>query len=148
MVSASKADSVYQSTAYELINIHFRPLPNLVPGSDMAGEIISLGDDVKGWKIGDRVSPNFCLDHIYGPSTREIQATALGASVQGVLTQYKIVPAHVSISCSYDLSYRLFHKSLVKIPDHLSYEEASTLPYVYMILFLEVFNQELSDVLL
>jgi len=73
-------------------------LPNLVPGSDMAGEIISLGDEVKGWKIGDRVSPNFWLDHIHGASSREIQATALGAAVHGVLTQYKIVPAHVSFT--------------------------------------------------
>ena len=71
--------------------------PNLVPGSDMAGEIISLGDEAKGWKIGDRVSPNFWLDHIHGPSSRKIQTTALGSGVHGVLTQYKVVPAHVSI---------------------------------------------------
>jgi len=120
---------------HEFTNIHFRIfrlLPNLVPGSDMAGEIISLGDEVKGWKIGDRVSPNFCLDHIHGPSSREIKATALGSDVQGVLTQYKIVPAHVRfyLFILFVLSTLFFHKSLVKIPDHLSYEEASTLPYV------------------
>jgi len=78
----------------------------------MAGEIVAIGDDVKGWKVGARVSPNFATDHIYGSTNRQIQSTALGAHAQGVLAQYKIVPAH----------------SLVAIPDHLSYEEAATLP--------------------
>ncbi|OSD00032.1 NAD-P-binding protein [Trametes coccinea BRFM310] len=85
---------------------------NPVPGSDMAGEIIALGDEVKGWKVGERVSSNFAVDHIYGDVTEEIKATGLGAPIDGVLTEYKIVPAH----------------ALVRIPEHLSYEEASTLP--------------------
>ncbi|KAI1796343.1 chaperonin 10-like protein [Ganoderma leucocontextum] len=32
---------------------------NPVPGSDMAGEIIAVGEDVKGWNVGERVSSNF-----------------------------------------------------------------------------------------
>ncbi|TBU38096.1 NAD(P)-binding protein [Dichomitus squalens] len=85
---------------------------NPVPGSDMAGEIVAIGEDVKGWKVGERVSPNFAVDHVFGDPTAEIKATGLGAPIDGVLTEYKIVPAH----------------SLVRIPEHLSYEEASTLP--------------------
>ncbi|TBU30982.1 NAD(P)-binding protein [Dichomitus squalens] len=85
---------------------------NPVPGSDMAGEIIAVGEDVKGWKVGERVSPNFAVDHIFEDVTEEIKATCLGAQIDGVLTEYKIVPAH----------------ALVRIPGHLSYEEASTLP--------------------
>ncbi|PCH34501.1 NAD(P)-binding protein [Wolfiporia cocos MD-104 SS10] len=85
---------------------------NPVPGSDMAGEVIAVGDDVKGWKVGDRVCANFALDHIFGDVTDEIKATGLGAPVDGVLTEYRLFPAH----------------SLVHIPSHLSYEEASTLP--------------------
>ncbi|KAI0350994.1 NAD-P-binding protein [Trametes cingulata] len=85
---------------------------NLVPCSDMAGEIIALGDEVKGWSIGDRVCSNFATDHIFGDPTEENKATGLGAPIDGVLTEYKVLPAH----------------TLVSIPEHLSYEEASTLP--------------------
>ncbi|KAF9045311.1 alcohol dehydrogenase superfamily protein [Panaeolus papilionaceus] len=85
---------------------------NLVPLSDAAGEIIQLGDEVTGWAIGDRVCCNFLLDRIHGPVTPEIAKTALGFTEPGVLTQYRVFPA----------------KSLVSIPEHLSYEEASTLP--------------------
>ncbi|KAJ7486843.1 alcohol dehydrogenase superfamily protein [Mycena latifolia] len=86
--------------------------PNLVPCSDMAGEIIAVGEDVKGWKMGDRVCPNFMLDKLHDEHTKEIAGTALGAAIHGVLTEYRTFPAH----------------SLVAIPSHLSYEEASTLP--------------------
>jgi len=85
---------------------------NLVPCSDMAGEIISVGEDVKGWKHGDRVCANFATDHIYGDTNPAIQATALGGAAHGVLTEYRTFPAH----------------ALVSLPEHLSYEEASTLP--------------------
>ncbi|KAF9029347.1 alcohol dehydrogenase superfamily protein [Hymenopellis radicata] len=85
---------------------------NLVPCSDMAGEILAVGDVVTKWKVGDRVCANFALDHVHGNMSVEIFQTALGGATQGVLTQYRAFPAH----------------SLVAIPEHLSYEEASTLP--------------------
>ncbi|KAL0580428.1 hypothetical protein V5O48_001581 [Marasmius crinis-equi] len=93
---------------------HYRvqPPPELVPCSDMAGEIVSVGEDVKGWKKGDRVCANFAADHIAGDLTYEIQRTGHGGQIHGMLTQYKVFRPH----------------SLVKIPDHLSFEEASTLP--------------------
>ncbi|KAI0919452.1 hypothetical protein AcW1_003306 [Taiwanofungus camphoratus] len=85
---------------------------NVVPGSDMAGEILAVGDEVRGWNVGDRVCANFAIDHIFGDCTQEIKMTGLGAPIDGVLTEYKLLPAHC----------------LVRIPSHLSYEEASTLP--------------------
>ncbi|KAF4618195.1 hypothetical protein D9613_011538 [Agrocybe pediades] len=85
---------------------------NVVPCSDAACEIIAVGNEVKGWKVGDRVCANFCPDHVYGPTNEDINNSALGGQQHGVLTQYRTFPAH----------------SLVRIPDHLSYEEASTLP--------------------
>ncbi|KAF9815574.1 hypothetical protein IEO21_04495 [Rhodonia placenta] len=85
---------------------------NVIPCSDMAGEIVAVGNDVKGWKIGDRVCSNFAVDHIFGDVTDEIKLTGLGGPIDGVLTEYKTLPAH----------------SLVLIPENLSYEEASTLP--------------------
>lgn len=86
--------------------------PNVIPGSDMAGEIVSVGQDVKGWKVGDRVCSNFSLDHLHGDTTPETWATSLGGPVDGVLREYMKVPA----------------VSLVRLPEHLSYEEGSTLP--------------------
>ena len=66
-----------------------------MPCSDMAGEIIALGEDVKGWKVGERVSSNFTVDHVFGDPTKEIISTGLGAPIDGVLTEYKVIPAHV-----------------------------------------------------
>ncbi|KAJ7309446.1 alcohol dehydrogenase superfamily protein [Mycena albidolilacea] len=85
---------------------------NLVPCSDMAGEVIAVGADVKEWHVGDRVAANFFADKLHDEYTREIRESAFGGALQGVLTEYRTFPAH----------------SLVRIPAHLSYEEASTLP--------------------
>jgi len=85
---------------------------NVVPGSDCAGQIVAVGSAVKDWKKGDRVCANFNIDQIYGELTEKHADRALGGPIDGVLTEYKVFPAH----------------SLVKVPDYLSYEEASTLP--------------------
>ena len=69
---------------------------DLVPCSDMAGEVVAIGNNVANWEKGDRVMSNFTLDHIFGDLTEDIKATALGAPIDGVLTQYKNFPAHVS----------------------------------------------------
>ncbi|KAI0071141.1 NAD-P-binding protein [Panus rudis PR-1116 ss-1] len=84
----------------------------LVPCSDAAGEVVAIGSDVTKWKSRDRVMSNVTLDHLVGDVTAEIKATTLGEHVDGVLTQFRSFPAH----------------SLVKIPEHFSYEEAATLP--------------------
>ncbi|KAH9936921.1 NAD(P)-binding protein [Amylocystis lapponica] len=80
--------------------------------SDMAGEIVAVGEDVKGWNVGDRVFPNGTVNHLYGDITSQTVQSALGGQIDGVLADYKLIPAHC----------------LVRIPAHLSYEEASTLP--------------------
>ncbi|KAJ3901765.1 hypothetical protein F5879DRAFT_924386 [Lentinula edodes] len=96
------------------LNIYPGSFPDeVVPCSDMAGEVIAVGDEAGSqWKKGDRVCANFAADHIAGDITPEIQKTAHGGAIHGVLTQYKAFSPH----------------SLVAIPDHLSFEEASTLP--------------------
>ncbi|KAI0698197.1 hypothetical protein C8T65DRAFT_710227 [Cerioporus squamosus] len=53
----------------------FQQKENLVPGSDMAGEIIALGEDVTGWQLGERVCSNFATDDLFGDSV--FRSTAL-----------------------------------------------------------------------
>jgi len=118
-VGAPKANEVLVKT--HAVSLQFRDLliasgkypgnmpPNLVPCSDMAGEVIAVGEDVKELKVRDRVCANFLQDKIHNDSPGD---EGLGGAVHGVLTEYRTFPA----------------QSLVAIPDHLSYEEASTLP--------------------
>ncbi|CAF0795926.1 unnamed protein product [Adineta steineri] len=86
--------------------------PDTVPVSDGAGEVTAVGEGVRVLKVGDRVSPNFILDHLGGQLAEESLTSALGGAVDGCLRQYGVYPA---VSC-------------VKIPHCLSYEEAATLP--------------------
>lgn len=70
----------------------------VIPCSDMAGEVVAVGDAVKTWRAGDRVCANFSLDHLQGPFTPEYKASFLGFLTDGVLAEYKTFPGHV---CSY-----------------------------------------------
>jgi NADPH:quinone reductase-like Zn-dependent oxidoreductase len=94
----------------------YNPHPRLpaVPGSDGAGEVVALGSGVNRWKLGDRVCPIFMQGWIDGPPSPAKAATALGggAELDGVLCEYGVFP----------------EAGLVRIPDHLSYAEAATLP--------------------
>lgn len=69
----------------------------LVPCSDMAGEVLALGEGVLDFKVGDRVCANFSVDHLYGDPTSAIIESSLGGQSHGVLTQYRTFPAHVRI---------------------------------------------------
>ncbi|KAJ6478154.1 hypothetical protein C8R47DRAFT_1198637 [Mycena vitilis] len=91
---------------------YFLSPPNIIPCSDMAGEVVAVGAEVTDWKQGDRVCANLMLDYTHGDLTAAMLATGLGGMIDGVLTQYKTFPEH----------------SLVRVPAHLSYEEGSTLP--------------------
>jgi NADPH:quinone reductase-like Zn-dependent oxidoreductase len=85
-----------------------------IPFSDGAGEITEVGSEVTRWKAGDRVMPIFAQRWIEGEPSEEKRRTSLGAGAQwqGVLREYGA-----------------FHEDgMVQIPDHLSYEEAATLP--------------------
>lgn len=62
---------------------------NLVPCSDMAGEVVAIGSDVTRWKIGDRVCANFCTNHLDGDIDADIFNSALSAGQHGVLTEYR-----------------------------------------------------------
>ncbi|KAF6749687.1 zinc-binding alcohol dehydrogenase [Ephemerocybe angulata] len=100
---------------YAFANELYGGLYNLeiVPCSDMAGEVIAVGEDVTEWKVGDRVCANFSPAHLYGPPTEATLASSFGGTVPGVLAEHRSFPA----------------ECLVRIPSHFSYIQASTLPW-------------------
>jgi NADPH:quinone reductase-like Zn-dependent oxidoreductase len=87
------------------------PLP-LIPLSDGAGEVVEVGTGVNRFKPGDRVAAAFMTGWVDGPPSEEKARTALGGACDGMLAELRAFP----------------QEGLVKVPDHLSYEEASTLP--------------------
>ncbi|KAF7314857.1 Zinc-type alcohol dehydrogenase-like protein [Mycena kentingensis (nom. inval.)] len=112
-----------------------RTSANVVPGSDMAGEIVALCQAPAGegeWKLGDRVCANMIPDFLSGELTPVALQSALGAESDGVLTEYKVLPVH----------------SLVKIPEHLSFEEASTLPCAALTAYNAVHGASPNDTVL
>lgn len=86
--------------------------PNLVPLSDGAGEVVAVGPKATRFKKGDRVAAIFFQTWIDGRPKPQDLGTALGGALDGMLSQY----------------VTLNENGLVAIPQHLSYEEAATLP--------------------
>ena len=90
-----------------------RPKDDLIPVADGAGEVVALGADVTRWKAGDRVAGSYFQTWQAGPLRADYFQHMLGAgSTDGMLAQVVALP----------------ETGLVRIPSHLSYEEAATLP--------------------
>jgi L-iditol 2-dehydrogenase len=99
--------------------------PPRIFGHETAGVIAQVGPDVTGWQAGDRVvvlhhipcmhcayclSDNFSMCEVY----KNITTTAGFAPSGGGFADYVKVPGHI-----------VRHGGLVKIPDQISFEQAS-----------------------
>jgi NADPH:quinone reductase-like Zn-dependent oxidoreductase len=83
-----------------------------IPCSDGAGEVVEAGAGVTEWKPGDRVAGIFMQNWIEGPLTTAKAKGALGGDVDGMLAEEVVLRG----------------SGLVRIPGHLGFEEAATLP--------------------
>lgn len=84
----------------------------LIPVADGAGEIVATGAGVDGWKVGDRVVVGTMLRWQSGPLFAAAHQHLRGVTSDGALAEFALAPA----------------AALVRIPAHLTWEEAATLP--------------------
>jgi NADPH:quinone reductase-like Zn-dependent oxidoreductase len=85
----------------------------LLPCSDAAGDVVEIGSGVSRVKVGDRVATTVFQRWLHGdiPPT-EAYGSVLAGGLDGVLADHVV----------------LHEDGLVHVPEHLSDEEASTLP--------------------
>lgn len=84
----------------------------LVPTSDAAAEIVSVGQGVQDLKPGERVISTFHPRWFGGRMPETVDKDVYGSGSDGWLCQYKVVS----------------QEAVVRLPDSLSYEEGSTIP--------------------
>jgi NADPH:quinone reductase-like Zn-dependent oxidoreductase len=93
-----------------------------IPGSDIAGEIVEIGEYVSGFTVGQRVlvAPmsfcNRCVKCVSGLQNQCKQFTVLGNGVDGGDCELIAVPA----------------VNVIPIPDQLSFNDAASVPLVFL----------------
>jgi NADPH:quinone reductase-like Zn-dependent oxidoreductase len=91
------------------------PVPartGVVPVSDGAGEVAAVGDDASALAVGDRVAATYFPRWIDGRFALELAMEQFGCTRDGMLAEYVVAE----------------DRALVRVPDHLSFEKAATLP--------------------
>lgn len=88
------------------------PPQGRIPLSDGVGEIVEVGTGVTRVKVGDRVAGCFMQAWLAGVVPPEAPMSALGGAIDGMLAEYVV----------------LSEQGVVKVPAHLTDEEAACLP--------------------
>ncbi|MGW3628766.1 zinc-dependent alcohol dehydrogenase family protein [Streptomyces sp. NPDC005122] len=105
-VSLNKRDLLIMKGTYPL-----RAVPDVIPVSDGAGEVVAVGGEVTRFVAGDRVAGTYFPNWLDGRITLDLLDQP-GATLDGKLTEYA----------------RLDQAAAVRVPDHLTWEEAACLP--------------------
>ncbi|KAI8649109.1 PKS-ER domain-containing protein [Fusarium keratoplasticum] len=111
LVKFHAASLNYRDIIIPLGQYPFPVAPNVVPGSDGAGEVVAVGSKVTRFEQGSKVLTLFNQAHYGGPLTPKVLGTGLGGAIDGTLRQYGIFNEN----------------GLVDMPKNLSYLEAGTL---------------------
>jgi len=102
----------YRDLMIQRGNYALQAKPGVVPLSDGAGEVVAVGPGVTQFAVGDRVAATFMQSWTSGPLEPHHGASALGGALDGTLAGRVAFP----------------ETGLVRIPDHLSFAQAATLP--------------------
>ncbi|MET7384863.1 NAD(P)-dependent alcohol dehydrogenase [Streptomyces sp. NPDC005529] len=104
--SLNKRDLLILRGTYPL-----QAVPDVVPVSDGAGEVVAVGAEVTRFAVGDRVTGTYFPNWLGGRITPD-RFDQPGATLDGMLTEYA----------------RIDQEAAVRVPDHLTWEEAACLP--------------------
>src|SRR5580658_6554706 len=96
----------------------------LVPGSDLAGQVVALGSGVSRFKVGDQVVSLFRPKWLGGVPSREAARETLGGPLPGVLAEYVL----------------LSEEGALAYPGYLTPAEASTLPVAAVTAWVALFT--------
>lgn len=91
------------------------PLPMtfpMVPTSDLAGEVVAIGDQVQQLRPGDQVISVYKPFWIDGVPSKEANSQTLGGPLAGTLSEYVLLP----------------ESGVLTYPSYLTPQQASTLP--------------------
>jgi NADPH:quinone reductase-like Zn-dependent oxidoreductase len=97
----------------------------LIPFSDGAGEIAAVGQGVSRVAVGNRVCPMFFQSWFDGGPSASGRRLALGGTRPGVLQEMLLLDA----------------EGVTRIPDHLSFAEAATLPCAALTAWRALFDE-------
>jgi 2-desacetyl-2-hydroxyethyl bacteriochlorophyllide A dehydrogenase len=102
-------------TDLHILQGEFAPTLPIIPGHEFAGEIVELGSDVSGLRIGDRVAVDpslYCYECYYcrrGRNNLCERWNAIGVSEPGGAAEYAKAPA----------------SNCIKLPDHVRTSDAA-----------------------
>ena len=97
------------------------PLP-LTMGSDAAGKIVEIGEDIKNFKVGDSV--------VIQPGTFDLSSDMVLKGKENYSTTYGILgETENGVQSEYIV---LSEQNLSKMSEHLSFEEAASMQLVFM----------------
>ncbi|MBR1223813.1 NAD(P)-dependent alcohol dehydrogenase [Bradyrhizobium sp. AUGA SZCCT0176] len=97
----------------------------LIPFSDGAGEIVAVGPGVSRVSVGNRVCPMFFQSWFDGGPSASGRRLALGGTRPGVLQELLLLDA----------------EGVSRIPDHLTFAEAATLPCAALTAWRALFDE-------